>query len=250
MQTVRRPDHGGNGDKPPARRSGFSRNPLAGRLLRSLRAERVDAGSVGNRIGDRTSAHKVAHVSANVAPRRSRSVGPWWNGRASSVRAGASQLENSADAILKPVSRSKSGNVSRRSRGRPGRSGGNARAGSNIRLALVMFLAAAVFLVGFICDTGALTRLFWASLAGQVGLSARLGAFGVLLLVVSVFVLGLTRPTKLPPPKPRRTATPRTARDEEQKPPARAADTDPAVMKPAVTRGRRKKPGAALNQPS
>jgi hypothetical protein len=114
---------------------------------------------------------------------------------------------------------------------------------------LVISLASAVFLVGFICDTGALARLFWASLTGQVGLFARLAAFGVLLLLC-VFVLGFVRPARLPPAKPRRSASPRPARNEEPNPRARAVDSDPTDIKPTATRSRRKKPGPALNQSS
>jgi hypothetical protein len=105
-----------------------------------------------------------------------------------------------------------------------------------------------VFLVGFICDTGALARLFWASLAGQVGLFARVAAFAVLLLLACVFVLGFVRPARSPPTKARRNAGPRTARNEEQNPRTRAIDSDPADLKPTVTRSRRKKPGSVLNQ--
>jgi hypothetical protein len=115
---------------------------------------------------------------------------------------------------------------------------------------LVISLASAVFLVGFICDTGALGRLFWASLAGQVGLFPRLAAFAVLLLLACVLVLSFVRPARLPPAKPRRSASPRAARNEEQNPRARAVDSDPADIKPPVTRSRRKKPGAVLNQSS
>jgi hypothetical protein len=157
-------------------------------------------------------------------------------------------LENSADAVLKPASRSQSGDASRRSRKQPGRSGGIAGAGSITRHLLVISLASAVFLVGFICDTGALAGLFWASLAGQVGLFARLAAFAVLLLLACVFFLSFVRPARLPPAKPRRGASPRTARNEEKSTRTKAVDSDPADIKPTVTRGRRKKPGPALNQ--
>ncbi len=160
-------------------------------------------------------------------------------------------MGNSADAILKPASRTKSGKVPKRPGHRPGRpgssAGGNGGAGSITRLAAVIPLAAAVFLVGFICDTGALARLFWASLAGQVGLPARLGAFAIVLLLGFALVAGFFRPARVPPTKQRRTATPRAARNEEQKPRTRAVDSDPAEVKPAVTRSRRKKPDAALN---
>jgi hypothetical protein len=113
----------------------------------------------------------------------------------------------------------------------------------------VISLASTVFLVGFICDTGALARLFWASLAGQVGQFARLAAFGVLLLLC-VFVLGFVRPARLPPARPRRSASPRTARNEEKTTRTKPVDSDPADIKPTVTRSRRQKPSPALNQSS
>jgi hypothetical protein len=159
-------------------------------------------------------------------------------------------LENSADAVLKPASRSQSGDASRRSRKQPGRSGGIAGAGSITRHVLVISLASAVFLVGFICDTGALARLFWASLAGQVGLFARLAALSVVLLLACVFVLSFVRPARLPPAKPRRNASPRTARKEEKATRTKVFDSDPADMKPIVTRSRHKSPAPALDQSS
>lgn len=162
----------------------------------------------------------------------------------------ASRLENRTDAILKPASRSQSGDLSKRSRRRPGRSGGIAGAYSIVRHGVVIALASAVFLVAFICDTGALARLFWASLAGQVGLLARLAAFAVLLLPACVIALSFIRPARLPPAKARRSASARAARNEEQNPRTKAVDTDPADLKPAGTRNRRKKPGSALNQTS
>ncbi len=125
-----------------------------------------------------------------------------------------------------------------------------ARGHSIIRNVLVITLASAVFLVAFICDTGALARLFWASLAGHVGLLARLAAFAVLLLPACVIALSFIRPARLPPAKPRRSATARAARNEDQNPRTKAIDSDPADIKPAVTRSRRKKAGSALNQTS
>jgi hypothetical protein len=115
---------------------------------------------------------------------------------------------------------------------------------------VVIALASAVFLVAFICDTGELARLFWASLAGHVGLPARLAAFTVVLVPACVIALSFTRPARLPPPKTRRSATARPARNEDANPRTKAVDSDPPDIKPAVTRSRRKKPGPALNQSS
>jgi hypothetical protein len=112
----------------------------------------------------------------------------------------------------------------------------------------VVSLASAVFLVGFICDTGALARLFWASLAGRVGLFARLAAMAVMLLLACVLVLSFVRPARLPPAKPRRSASPRTPRNEEKATRVKAVDSDPADIKPKATRSTRKKPGPVLNQ--
>jgi hypothetical protein len=63
-----------------------------------------------------------------------------------------------------------------------------------------------------------------------------------------VFGRGFVRPARLPTAKPRRAASPRDARNEEPNPRTKAVDSDPADMKPAVTRSRRKKPGSALHQ--
>ncbi len=118
------------------------------------------------------------------------------------------------------------------------------------RRLLVLLLASAVFLVAFICDTGALGRLFWASLVGQVGPYARLAAFGVLLLLTGLIGLRFIGPAQLPPAKPRRKASPRAARSEDQAARPRVADGEPTDPKPAVTRNRRKKPVPVVTQSS
>jgi hypothetical protein len=67
--------------------------------------------------------------------------------------------------------------------------------------------AATVFVAAFILDTGAVGRLFWASLAGHAGPWARIVAFGVLLLLTGVTARALYRPARPQPAKARKKAT-------------------------------------------
>lgn len=249
MQALWWPDHVGNSDQAAAQHHRLARDPVARRVLRSLPVECSGIGSGHVGAGDGIFAPPAPWISASLVAWQAWTVWSWRNG-APPYRAGAVGLENSADVILKPAGRRPSGDVSRRSRQRPGRSAGTAGLRLISRRLLVVSLAAAVFLVGFICDTGALARLFWAALAGQVGLMARLGAFAALLLLAGVFGLGFFSPARSAPAKPRRSGAPRAARNEEKATRTKAADSDSADAKPAVARSRRKKPGPVLHQSS
>jgi hypothetical protein len=108
-------------------------------------------------------------------------------------------------------------------------------------------MASAVFLVAFICDTGALARLFWACLAGQVGQFACLAAFAVLLLLLYTLAVACYRPGQLQAVKVRKSAPGRPARSDEQKQRNRSSDSGPDETGSAAKRGSRKKASAALN---
>jgi hypothetical protein len=106
--------------------------------------------------------------------------------------------------------------VSGQARQRSSRSVGVVGAHSIVRRILVISMASAMFLVAFICDTGAIAGLFWACLAGHVGQLARLAAFGGMLLLLCVLALAFCRPARLRPAKIRQSASGRPARSDEQ----------------------------------
>jgi hypothetical protein len=74
-------------------------------------------------------------------------------------------------------------------------------------------MASVVFLVAFICDTGAIARLFWACLAGQLGQMPRLAAVAVLLLILYALAVACYRPARSRTAKVRKNAP---ARIDEQ----------------------------------
>jgi hypothetical protein len=112
---------------------------------------------------------------------------------------------------------------------------------------VVLSMASAVFAVAFICDTGGLTRLFWACLAGQVGQIACLAAFCVLLLLLYTLAVACYRPGQSQAVKVRKNAAGRPARGDDQKQRNRSSDSGPDETGSAAKRGSRKKSSAALN---
>jgi hypothetical protein len=98
---------------------------------------------------------------------------------------------------------------------------------------VVVFAAAAiVFAMAFILDTGAVARLLWACLKGQLGEPARLGAGTVVLLLLGLTALVLYRPA--PPAKPRKRAARPAAPAGE---PANATGEAPRAGKRGGKRG-------------
>ena len=117
------------------------------------------------------------------------------------------------------------------------------------RRLLVISAASAVFVVAFILDTGAVARLFWACLAGQLGQRSRIAALGILLLLCCVIALVLYRPARLPPVKARNKTARRPIRNEGQAERNGAIDDSPAEVVPAAKRRSRRNSNAATDQP-
>jgi hypothetical protein len=108
-----------------------------------------------------------------------------------------------------------------------------------VRRLPVIAASTVVFLIAFILDTGAVLRLFWACLMGEIGPGPRLVAFSVLLLVLGVMVLLLYRPEQRPLVKARKKPIPRAIRGDGKA--ERTNVTEPApvdVTKPAKRRRR------------
>lgn len=106
--------------------------------------------------------------------------------------------------------------------------------------------ATVVFIVAFVLDTGAVVRLFWACLVGHAGQTARIVAFGILLLLALLLAVALCYPRQAPTPKVRKKATRRAPRNDTVEPRNDAVDSGPRGNDQPARRRRRKSTTAVV----
>jgi hypothetical protein len=114
----------------------------------------------------------------------------------------------------------------KKSSGSPGKSRRRPRAGAgkasarprpaSRRLWPIAAVAAVVFLASYILDVGAVGRLMWACLTGQLGTQARIASIGVLLLSAGALAWASRRPAPRRVTKAPRKARPRPTRSRQK----------------------------------